>query len=144
MIIVRDEKLDCPLDDKEKFSKLYDVIAEGFRSYTQNVVWTAGLLVGAIGWLLSSKPSRDFIQASNIAFLAAIIIPILIGILHTMVCYFYLNHSKKRVEFLEQNYEKLELLPYRDFLIEERVHSINLVLNWVLIAGFIALVFASR
>lgn len=58
-------KRSCPMDERERFSRLYDVIIDIFKSYTANFVWTVGLLSLTAGWFISSESSRAFIQRSR-------------------------------------------------------------------------------
>jgi hypothetical protein len=133
-------KRTCPLDEKERFVKLYDVIAEGFRSYTQNVVWTAGLLVGSIGWFLQSDSARNFVHVNPTARIGAAVVVVLVAALHTAASWLYYKHSQMRIDLLESEYDDLHPLPYKDFRIRGIVFVINLVLNWALAGGLIVLI----
>ena len=137
-------KRPCPMEERERFVKLYDAIVDLFRSYMANFVWTIGLLSLASGWLLSSSSSRDFIRGSVLAYLGAILVVGCIGLVHTGVCWMYFRRSRERISQLTTDYGNLHPLPFRDYEIRPSVLALNLLVSWALIAGLLAFVFAAH
>ena len=137
-------KRTCPMDERERFSKLYDVILDIFKSYMANFAWTVGLLSLAIGWLLSSESSRAFIQRSLIAFLGAVLVVAIIGLLHTVASWWYYQRSQETIAEITGTYDDLHPLPFRHYEIRPSVLIGNLLVAWILVAGLIAFLVAAR
>jgi hypothetical protein len=137
-------KRKCPLDKRERFVKLYDLIVDIFRTYTANFVWTAGLFSVANGWFLSSTSSRDFIRDSLPAFRGAILVVCVVGLLHTGSCWMYYRRSQERIAQLAAEYEDLHPLPFRDYEIRTSIFIVNLLVSWALVAGLLAFLVAAH
>jgi hypothetical protein len=137
-------KRKCPMEERERFSRLYDVIVDIFRSYTANFVWTVGLLSLANGWFLSSSSSRDFIRASVPAYLGAIFVVSIIGLLHTGGSLMFYRRSRERIAQLVTEYTDLNPLPFRDYEIHASVLIVNLLASWMLVAGLITFVVSAH
>ncbi len=137
-------KRPCPMDERERFSKLYDVILDIFKTYTANFVWTVGLLAVAAGWLLSSESSRAFIQRSGLAFVGAVLVVIIIGLIHTVASWWYFQRSRETVAEMAGTYDDLRPLPFRHYEIRPSVLIGNLLVSWTLTAGLIAFLVAAR
>jgi hypothetical protein len=134
----------CPLKEDERFKKFYDLIPEIFRTYMANFVWTVGLLSVANGWFLSSTSSREFIRNSVSAYLAAILVVVAVGLLHTASCWMYYRRSQDRIGQLKREYENLSPLPFQDYEITRTILLVNLLVSWSLLAGLITLVIAAH
>lgn len=137
-------KRDCPMDERERFGKLYELIVDIFRSYTTNFVWTVGLFSLAIGWLFSSANGRDFIRSSRLAFIGAVLIVIVIGLVHTASCWWYYRRSQQKIAQLEADYQGLHPLPFRDYEIRRSILVANLVVAWTLAVGLITFFVGAR
>jgi len=137
-------KQPCPLDERERFLKLYDVIVDAFDRYIKNVTWTAGLLAVAIGWFLSSTNTRDFVRDSHKAYLGALGVVGVVVLLHTSASWVYYRHSSRRVAEMRARYSSLEPLPFDDYRITASVFLINLLLNWALAAGLLLFIEAAQ
>ena len=137
-------KRECPMDERERFAKLYDVIVDIFRNFTANLVWTVGLLSLANGWFLSSSSSRDFIRGSTPAYLGAILVVSLLGLVHTASCWMYYRRSRDRIVQLTTEYTNLHPLPYREYEIRVSVLIVSLLVSWALVAGLIAFIVAAH
>jgi hypothetical protein len=132
------------MDERERFAKLYDVIVDIFRTYSANFVWTVGLLSLANGWFLSSSSSRDFIRGSVAAYLGAILVIAVLGIIHTGSSWMYYRRSQERIAQLTTEYRDLRPLPFRDYEIRGSILVANLLVSWMLVAGLIAFVVAAH
>lgn len=137
-------KQKCPMEKRERFSRLYDVIVEIYRTYNSNFVWTVGLLSLANGWFISSSSSRDFIRTSVPAFLGTIVVAGTMGILHTLGSWMFYRRSRERITELTTEYTDLHPLPFRDYEIRRSVLVVNLILSWLLVAGLITFVVAAH
>lgn len=130
-------KRKCPIDERERFLKLYELIVEIFRSYVSNFVWTVGLFTLAIGWLLNSTESRLFIASDPFAFGAALAVVSIIALIHSGASRAYYHRSRDRVAQMAAEYEDLHPLPFREYEIRSSVFWMNLVVNLTLAAGLI-------
>ena len=136
-------KRECPMDERERFTKLYDFIVEIFRTYMTNFVWTVGLLSLANGWLLSSTSSRDFIRGSVPACVGAILVTCILGLVHTGSNWMYYRRSQEKIAQLSSEYKDLHPLPYRDYEIRPSIFINNLLVSWTLVIGLIVFVVAA-
>jgi len=137
-------KQKCPMEKRERFIRLYDVILDIYRTYNSNFVWTVGLLSLSIGWFLSSSSSRDFIRTSVPAFIGAILVASTIGILHTVGSWMFYRHSQERITELTTEYTNLQPLPFRVYEIRRSILVLNLIVSWMLVAGLITFVVAAH
>ena len=137
-------KRKCPMDERERFAKLYDVILDIFKSYMANFVWTAGLFSLAIGWFISSDSGRAFIRNSRIAFVGAVLVLGIITLVHTVSCWWYYRRSQETIAQISREYDDLQPLPYRHYEIRPSVLIGNLLVNWTLAAGLVAFLVAAR
>jgi hypothetical protein len=137
-------KRKCPMEERERFIRLYDVIVDIFRTYTANFVWTVGLLSLANGWFLSSSNSRDFIRASVPAYFGAILVVSIVGLIHTTSSWMYYRRSQERIAQLITDYTDLHPLPFRDYEIRASMLVVNLLVSWSLVAGLITFVVAAH
>lgn len=88
------------MDVKDRFTLMYESLKDEFKGYVDNLVRTWAATLIAIGWILTSEQSRDFLAKQRAAYwwlLAAIVV---IGILHLGVCESYYRRSQKRINFL--------------------------------------------
>jgi hypothetical protein len=134
----------CPMDEHERFAKFYDAIPDNFRAYSANFVWTVGLFSLANGWLLSSASSREFIRTSVPAYVGALVVTSMIGLLHTAVCWGFYLRSQARIAQLTTEYEDLSPLPFRDYEISRPILAVNLLVSWASIASLIILLTAAH
>lgn len=132
------------MDERERFAKLYDVIVDIFRSFTANFVWTIGLLTLANGWFLSSSSTQDFMRHSTTAYLAALLVVSLVGLLHTASGLMYWRRSRAKIAQLATEYTNLHPLPFRDYEIRVSVLVVNLLVSWTLVAGLITFIVAAH
>jgi hypothetical protein len=132
------------MEERERFSRLFDVCMAIFRSYNANLVWTVGLLSLANGWFLSSSSSRDFIRDSVPAFLGAILVISILGLVHTGASLMYYRRSRERIAQLVSEYSDLHPLPFRDYEIHASVLIVNLLASWMLVAGLITFVVSAH
>ena len=137
-------KRPCPMDEHERFIRLYDLILDIFKTYTANFVWTVGLLSLAMGWLLSSDSSRAFIQRSGTAFFGAVLVVGIIAIIHTVASWWYYQRSQQTIAEITAKYDDLYPLPFRHYEIRTSVLTGNLLVAWVLAAGLVAFLVAAR
>lgn len=137
-------KRTCPMDEHERFAKLYDVVLDIYRSYSANFVWTVGLLSLAAGWFISSDSSRAFIQGSSVAFLAAVLVVGVIGLIHSVGCWWFYRRSKDMITEITVAYDDLRPLPFAQYEIRASVLVLNLLVSWAVVAGLIAFLIAAR
>jgi hypothetical protein len=132
------------MDERERFTKLYDFIVEIFRTYMANFVWTVGLLSLANGWFLSSTSSRDFIRSSAPAYVGAILVACILGLVHTGSSWIYYRRSQEKIAQLTAEYKDLHPLPYRDYEIRASILVNNLLVSWALLIGLIIFLVAAH
>jgi hypothetical protein len=138
------ERRPCPMDERERFIKLYEVILDIFKSYTANFVWTVGLLSLAAGWFISSESSRGFIHRSLLAFLGAVVVVIIVGLIHTVASWWYFQRSQETIAEMANTYDDLQPLPFRHYEIRPSVLIGNLLVSWTVTVGLIAFLVAAR
>ena len=88
------------MDVKDRFNLTYESLKDEFRGYIENLVRTWAAIIIAIGWILTSEQSRNFLAKQRAAYwwlLAAIVV---ISMLHVGVCISYYRRSQCRVNFL--------------------------------------------
>jgi hypothetical protein len=132
------------MDEHERFAKFYDLIPDIFRAYMANFAWTVGLLSVANGWFLSSASSRDFIRGSVSAYLGAVLVVSIIGLLHTASCWMYYRHSQEMIAQLTTEYKDIYPLPFQHYEISRSVLLVNLLVSWSLVVSLIIMVTAAH
>jgi glucose-6-phosphate-specific signal transduction histidine kinase len=134
----------CPLDERERFTRFYEVIPEVLRAYTANFGWTVGLLSAVIGWIISSETTRAFIGSNPSVYYDLILAVVLIGLLHTAACWNFYQISQKKIAQLTKNYTDLEPLPFEDYRITGQTFVINLLISWALLISLIVMLSAAH
>ena len=127
----------------ERFELLHNLLGEQSRDYVNDVLKTIAFLLLAIGWILTSKPTRDFLGSNIRAYRAGLLTVALVAIIHVVLSIDQFFASQRTMKLLlDLNYFPLEYYVARQ--IEPQVLLANLVLHVVLFGTLFALVKDTR
>lgn len=133
-----------PMSDTVKFSLLYESLEKNYDSYSGNVIATAGFILLAVGWFLTSKEARGLIRTGGASLFRVVLAVIfLFGIIHTTASVAYYGESAGKMRTILR-FGNLEPLPFRDYEITMGLLVLNLVLNWLLLAALAFIVSAAH
>ena len=122
-----------------KFRLAYDALMETFKAYVSIVVQTAGFILLAIGWVLTSDKARSYLGANHLARRIALGAIVVIAAIHLGVSWGYYKLSEKFVVLLD-NLNYVEHVFYERYEITMAILWMNGLLNLVLFALLFTLV----
>ncbi len=103
---------------QERFEILHKSLKDIFDEYTNDVLKSIAYLLLAIGWIVTSDRSREFLRGNNQAYRVAIIIVLVIALLHTGLAYWAFDRSQRISDLLvglnylpQDYYSHLKLTP---------------------------------
>lgn len=89
------------MNHEDKFKLQYESLQDTFKGYVENVMKTLASIVVAIGWILTSDKSRDFLSMQRTAYVWVLVAIIVMSILHAVVSVNYYFRSQKKIALLE-------------------------------------------
>ena len=102
--MIPQQNLDSQPEKPFDYRLLYDALKETYIRYSNNVFTTIGVVVLAIGWIITSPESRDFLEMNNWAYFISLVAIVLIAAIHTMVLLGAYRASNKLVDLLSEKH----------------------------------------
>lgn len=136
------------MDDKDKFNLLYASLVDTFKGYVDNVMKTLASIVIAIGWILTSGASRDFLAMQRLPYILSLVAIVVISIIHTSVSFGFYAQSQTKFILISglrssgSSYVEPEY--YLSYKITLPLVVANLVMNLALFAVLFMMIFALR
>ena len=121
---------------QERFEILHKSLKDILDEYTNDVLRSIAYLLLAIGWIVTSDRSREFLRGNKRAYRVAIIIVLLIALLHTGLAYWTFDRSQRMSDLLVE----LNYLPH-DYYSHLKITPIIFVGNLTLHLGLFATLF---
>lgn len=134
---------------KDKFDLMYESFKDTFKGYVDNVFKTWASIIIAIGWILTSDKSRDFLAQQRAAYMWLLVAIVVITILHSGVCICYYWRSKKKYDLLINDFTKrqptfIEEGYYKGYKITALIIGTNLLASLFLFAVLFMMIFSLR
>lgn len=121
------------IDDKEKFSLVYESLKDIYSDYETDAMKTLAFLIICIGWLINSDKTRDFIQKNRSIKVSAIAVLAVTWLIHINASSRAYVASQNRISMLSNlNYLDLKFFQNYEITIEHLLS--NLMQNTVLFA----------
>ena len=82
----------------------YDTLKDAFNKYTNNVFTTIGIVILAIGWIVNSPESREFLEESSWAYYSSLAAVLLIWLIHVVVLLGAHRASRRLTDLLRKKH----------------------------------------
>ena len=81
------------MENSKRFELFYDALKDEYKSYVEDVVKSLGVLIIAIGWIMTSEGTRTFLAGSKVNAVALICTVVLAAANFTVYIGHYLRSS---------------------------------------------------
>ncbi len=137
------------MDVKDKFDLMYESLKDTFKGCVENAVRTWASTIIAIGWILTSDKSRDFLSKQRAAYWWLLVAIVVISILHAGVCIVYYRRSQNKINLLERDFTSgaspyIEKEYYMGYKLTPLIIGTNLLVSLFLFAVLFMMVFSLR
>ena len=137
------------MDAKDKFDLLYEALKDEFKGQTDNLVRTWAGIGLAIGWILTSDKSREFLAKETTAYrwlLAAIVV---ISLIHALVSIAYYLRSRHVFDLLIREFTDIDPLYiekecYSSYKLTRLMIAQGLMVSFFLFAVLFMMVFSIK
>lgn len=130
------------MDKQESFRVLLETAKDAYKLYVQNVMGTLGVLLLAIGWMVTSKESRNFLGDTDSIRILSIVVIVFLAFAHTAVCLFaYRVAAKKFVQLQDLDYADVEY--FESYKLPKWMVGVNLIMNLFFFAILLCLVWVN-
>jgi hypothetical protein len=133
------------LNDNEKFTLLYQSLIDVMNGYVENVMKTLASTIIAIGWMVTSEKSREFLASPNASsyFYLSLTAIVVISIIHAGAS-IGLHLRSQKIMLLLLNLDVAEPKYYEGYQITAPHLIANLIMNLSLFAILFSMIFSLR